>query len=151
MNSSSLTCVAEWSILVQRNKRGVQKYFVIIFRYDAVVCRLDPWFVFVHCRKQRERERETQSSQCMKSFRKCLPSGTNVSSNVLFSHQHWLSIDSFFSNDMSSVFSQIFSTAASFILMRFSLLFFLLETQHTIKDSLTIHSGLSGGFFPLRR
>lgn len=48
-DSSSLTCVAQRSVLVQRNKRRVQEHFVVVFRDDPVVRRLDPWLVFIHC------------------------------------------------------------------------------------------------------
>lgn len=91
--SPSLTGVAEWSILVQRNKRGVQKYFVIVFRYDAVVRRLDPWFVFVHCRKQREGERETivtmhEIFQKMSTLRrKCLQQRVVLSPTLIINWQ----------------------------------------------------------------
>lgn len=110
-----------------------------------------PWYVVsIHglclfTAGNRERERETiitmhEIFQKMSTLRrKCLQQRVVLSLRLIINWQ-------FFSNDMSSVFSQIFSTAASFILMRFSSLFFLFEAQHTIKDSFTIHPGLSGGF-----
>lgn len=63
-DSSSLTCVAQWSVLVQRNKRRVQKHFVVVFCDDAVVRRLDPWFVLIHC----GRDTEGQRSRIVKHF-----------------------------------------------------------------------------------
>lgn len=44
---TALTCVAKGSVFVQRDQRGVQEDFVIIFRDDSVVGRLNPGFVLV--------------------------------------------------------------------------------------------------------
>lgn len=45
--TSFLTCIAEGGIFVQRDQRGVEKNFVIIFRDDSVVGGLDPGFVLI--------------------------------------------------------------------------------------------------------
>lgn len=53
--ASFLTCIAEGSIFVQCNQRGVQKNFVIIFCDDSMVGRLNPGFVLIDWNREKRR------------------------------------------------------------------------------------------------
>lgn len=56
MNSTSfLTCIAKGSIFVQCDQGGVQENFVIIFRDDSMVGRLDPGFVLIDWNREKIR------------------------------------------------------------------------------------------------